>query len=199
MNEAGTDKTSRLWLLQRAVERAVKRLLKVVTLDQLVSLFPELANDKEDMLEKLHQALVSELQGDLERETGRLMGQYELSERLPELDALIKDALERESLYTEEDMVQLANPSAIPEQISLHKSISLKESELERLRQEMHELESRNQQLQEQVDYKRRCVDETRRQIALDQADMAKIFEQMSQIPLERLSELCAQVAPSSV
>ncbi|KAJ2001400.1 hypothetical protein GGI04_003264 [Coemansia thaxteri] len=153
--EIGTDGGAaidgvRYHKLLSVLDRSLASVVDTFQLDDIRAIFPDLAREIPEKLADSHEQISSYLRNSANSDFQAILIQYDMANKLSELDGLVKDAMERKQLASEQP-----SPHITPEAINRSRSVAIKRAELARLKDKLSQLKDENARYLVELDARR--------------------------------------------
>ncbi|KAJ2817718.1 hypothetical protein FBU31_006128, partial [Coemansia sp. 'formosensis'] len=119
-------------------------------LNDLRAIFPDLALEIPQKLADSHEQISSYLRNSANADFQAILMQYDMANKLADLDGLVKDAVERKQTSSE-----LPASSMTPDAINRSRSVNIKRAELARLKSKLAQVQDENAKSIEELSNRR--------------------------------------------
>ncbi|KAJ2741077.1 hypothetical protein GGI20_005437 [Coemansia sp. BCRC 34301] len=127
--------------LLSVLDRSLASVVDTFQLNDLQSIFPDLAREIPQKLADSHEQISSYLRNSANADFQAILMQYDMANKLADLNRLVKDALERKQVSDERPI-----PCMTPDAINRSRSVAIKRAELVRLKDKLALVKDENAQ-----------------------------------------------------
>ncbi|KAJ2028420.1 hypothetical protein GGI03_005629 [Coemansia sp. RSA 2337] len=137
--DSSTVEGVRYHKLLSVLDRSLASVVDTFQLNDLQAIFPDLAREIPQKLAASHEQISSYLRNSANADFQTILMQYDMANKLADLDGLVRDAVERKQMSSERPV-----SSMTPDAINRSRSVAIKRAELARLKDKLAQVQDEN-------------------------------------------------------
>ncbi|KAJ2781868.1 hypothetical protein GGI15_003087 [Coemansia interrupta] len=159
--------------LLSVLDRSLASVVDSFKLEELQAIFPDLAQQIPEKLADSYEQISSYLRNSANADFQAILMQYDMANKLADLDRLVSEAIERKAAASSEDKQPVSSMS--PETINRGRSVAIKQAELKRLEAKLDQMKQENAEAFSSLSKQRAVLAEERKRLATTMDMVTKI------------------------